>query len=171
MKKRIPPPGVPPMPTWGPPRVAVVQSKYDLIPRDEDVDWTLDPDWDKESMMREVRNRYVKEALLEGRTVSFRSSGWSLFPRVHSGDRCYYEPVNHDDIEVGDIVFCEIPRSGRFHAHIVHNIELWNGRRTFLIGNNNHERQPPKAPHYNGYCNDEHVYGKMTSVFERDGGT
>ena len=56
--------------------------------------------------MREMCNILIKGALLEGRPAAYRSSGWSLCPRVHDNDRCTNEPViEGQQVAEGDIVF------------------------------------------------------------------
>ena len=63
------------------------------------MDWTLCPeDRGKELRLREVRNQMIKEQLLLGKPVIYRSSGWSLYPRVWSNDLCTYEPVTSAEV-------------------------------------------------------------------------
>ena len=77
-----------------------------------DVDWTRVEDWGEEQRLREVRNKLIQEKLQMVRTVAYRSSGWSLFPRVHYNDLCLYSPVHLDEqVEVNDIVSRCSPRS------------------------------------------------------------
>ena len=52
-----------------------------------DVDWTLCPDCEKEQARRQERNELIKLNLLAGKNACYRSSGWSLWPRVWSNDR------------------------------------------------------------------------------------
>ena len=129
-----------------------------------DCDWTLslDPlDWRRELDLRNKRNELIKEKLQEGKTVAYRSSGWSLFPRVWSNDLCYYEPSFKDPsrIEIDDIVFCEVDPGKRFYAHLVKSKTLrWNsdsGREewSFCISN--------MAGRENGTCPIEQVYGRL----------
>ena len=71
----------------------VLEADHDVNP-ELDIDWTLCPgDFEKEKRLRDVRNEMVKEKLLEGKSVCFRSSGGSLRPRVYSNDRCTYAPI------------------------------------------------------------------------------
>ena len=56
-----------------------------------DVDWTLRPnDWDAEMRLRTKRNKLIMDQLKAGKSVAYRSSGWSLWPRVHPNDLCVY---------------------------------------------------------------------------------
>ena len=67
----------------------------------------------EELRLREERNQQIKAQLLEGKTVAYRSSGWSLYPRVSSDALYYYKPVSFDEqVEVDDIVFCNVQPSG-----------------------------------------------------------
>ena len=72
-----------------------------------DVDWTLCPeDWGKELARREQRNHMIRDQLLAGRNACYRSSGWSLYPRVWSNDQTTYEPVRSaDEVQVDDIAW------------------------------------------------------------------
>ena len=50
--------------------------------------------------------------------VQFRSGGNSLNPRTMSGECCKYQPVRtHEDVNEGDIVFCQIGQ--RYWGHMV----------------------------------------------------
>ena len=103
------------------------------------------------------RNELVKDLLLKGHTVAFRLKGNFLYPRVWRGDWCTYEPIkDHGEIKVEDVVFCEVQYGNRFYAHLVKDIGDWNGRRCFTIANANGR--------VNGWCYDEHVYGKLIRV-------
>ena len=85
------------------------------------MDWTLCPeDWSKELRLRAVRNEMIKEQLQLGKPVLYRSSGWSLYPRVWSNNLCSYGPVTSaDEVDKHDFVFCEIQPGERFFAHLV----------------------------------------------------
>ena len=93
---------------------------HEIHPAD-DVDWTIpdDPDnWDEEMRLRNERNDKIKKQLQKGNTVQYTSSGNSLWPHVKSGDCCLYEPVKYEsDLELYDIVFCEVQPYNRFFAH------------------------------------------------------
>ena len=69
--------------------------------------------------MRELRDEVIEVQLKEGRTVAYRSSGWSLYPRVRSGDLCCYKPARFEgQTEEGGIVFCKVQP-----AHLIHHAE------------------------------------------------
>ena len=134
---------------------------------DDDVDWTRSQSWDEELKRRDLRNRMIKKQLTEGTSVQYRSTGNSLWPKVKSGDCCILEPVLYpDNLKVNDIVFCEVQWGNRFYAHMILAIqwhktaesasgeETW--KRYFTIGNIN--------GHVNGWCYDEHVYGRLVEV-------
>ena len=89
------------------------------------MDWTAVPEnWATELRLREVRNNHLKELLQLGRSVSYRSSGWSLWPRVCSNDLCTYEAVRDEsDVVEDDIVFCQVQPHDRFFTHRVKRME------------------------------------------------
>ena len=91
-----------------------------------DYDWTLSPDWGRELRLREIRNHIINDKLEMGSTVAFRQSGWSCYPKISSNDLCFYEPVHHDpaNIDVDDIVFCEVEPARRFYTHVVKKVSL-----------------------------------------------
>ena len=103
--------------------------------------------------MREVRNKLLKGKLLAGDTVCYRSSGWSLYRRVSCGDMTTYRPARSaDEVNIGDIVFCELPPWSRFYAHLA-SYKWWDactGKWKFSIININ--------GHENGRCHIEHIY-------------
>ena len=124
-----------------------------------DRDWTLSNDFAEEWRLREERNQQIKAQLLEGKRVAYRSSGWSLYPLVHSNDVCCYIPVRFDEqVEVRDIVFCQVQPSGDFYAHFVKKKE-WHdadSRWKYWISN-------PQG-RINGHCYKEHIYGRLFEV-------
>ena len=107
----------------------------------------------------------IKANLKDGRNACYRSSGGSLWPRVHSNDQCTYEPVTRDDqVVVGDIVFCEVMRfhgdTKRFYAHRV-KAKDWmqgsmQGKYKFTIAN--------MQGRENGFSTIDLIYGKLVSV-------
>ena len=88
---------------------------------------------------------------------------------VQSGDACTFRPIQAvtskdgefsihkeaSEIDVGDIVFCQVgtPFHQRFYAHIVHNIE-W-GQKYWI-------RNIPGR--INGWCFKEHIFGILVDV-------
>ena len=123
-----------------------------------DVDWTLCPD-DRpmELRLREVRNKLIKEKLLAGERVCYRSSGWSLWPRMSCGDMATYLPVRSaDEVNIDDIVFCEVQPRNRFYAHLVKEKCMRQGQWLFTISNINGFE--------NGDCRFEHIHGRLSEV-------
>ena len=133
---------------------------------DDDIDWTKPDDpsnWDEELRLRDCRNRMIQKQLLAGKTVQYKSTGWSLFPLVHSNDCCMLEPMSgsdkHDAIPVhlGDVVFCEVYPSLRFYCHKIVRIDKTAASAPmYIIGNN--------KGHENGWCNRWHIYGRLMEV-------
>jgi hypothetical protein len=156
MRQRLPNPEFP-MPNRVPPFVGLVlDGAFDVGPQ-IDFDWTLHEDWTIELHRREERSRLVKDALQAGHTVVFRSSGGSLWPRVHSGDSCTYAPVNVlSQIGLDDVVFCAVQPGNRFMAHVVKKIFAYEGRWCCTISN--------LVGRENGWCEMEHIYGKLIRV-------
>ena len=146
------------MPTRDPP--FFLQEAHEVQVGDElDMDWTLVGDWGEEQRLRETRNELIEKMLKQGKTVAYRSSGWSLYPRVHSGDLCCYSPVRFEEqIAQGDIVFCKVQPSGYYYAHLIQTTE-WDaasGRTQYWISN--------MAGRFNGHCYLEHIFGKLDLV-------
>ena len=120
-----------------------------------DVDWTLSEDWAEEQRLREVRSEMIKTQLQAGISVCYRSSGWSLCPRVRSNDQTTYEPVaSADMVHVDDIVFCQVQRSNRFFAHLVKSKEGYRNDWLFTMAN--------IKGMVSGWCRIEHIYGRLT---------
>ena len=118
------------------------------------MDWTLSEDWADEERLREVRSQLLKAQLLARIPVCYRSSGWSLCPRVRSNDQCTYEPVTSANmVRVNDIVFCQVQPSNRFHAHLVKRKEWRSGGWLFIIAN--------IKGWENGWCRIEDIYGRL----------
>eukprot|EP00973_Karenia_brevis_P049864 6924028-Karenia_brevis.AAC.1 len=87
-----------------------------------DFDWTLtvNNDTGLEHRRREIRNVMIRDTLLSGKNVVYRSTGWSLHPIMSSGDNTYWAPVTKDeDVQEKDIVFCCVQKSQRYYGHIV----------------------------------------------------
>ena len=140
-----------------PPFVALVLPGEHSVPSDFDFDWTLHKDKTIELRRRAERNRLVEEALLEGKTVAFRSSGNSLNPWVFSGDSCTYAPVTEPkELRLHDIVFCQVQPGDRYYAHIIKQIVERKGRLRFTLSD--------LKGRENGHCEMEHIYGKLIHV-------
>jgi hypothetical protein len=148
---------IPPMPDRLPP--FVLEGPHEARP-ELDIDWTLCPeDFAKELRLRTVRNTLIKDNLLAGHHVCYRSSGWSLYPRVHSNDQCTYAPVTTaDEVHEGDIVFCEVQPHWRFYAHHVRKKEWWEGTGQFYFVIASLKGRE------NGWCYMEHIYGRLVEV-------
>ena len=74
----------------------------------------------------------LKEQLLSGKPVIYRSSGWSLYPRAYSNDQCHFDPVSPpDEVRHNDVVFCEVQPGDRFFAHLVSR--KWGGERRVVF--------------------------------------
>ena len=101
----------------------------------------------------------IKENLIHGVGCQYQSTGQSLWPRVKSGDCCFFEPVLDPDLlKLNDIVFCQVQPSERFFAHMITEMKVdpaasAKNRRAWTIGNIN--------GHVNGWCYDRHIYGRM----------
>ena len=78
---------------------------------------------------------------------------------MHSNDQCTYEPVTAEgDVNVDDIVFCQVQPGDRFFAHNVKAKGVWpaTGRTYFTIAN--------LEGRENGWCYIEHIYGRLIEV-------
>ena len=153
------------MPSRLPPYV--LNYKHEVSP-ELDLDWTRCPeDWPKELRLREVRNGLIKDTLLSGKPVLYRSSGGSLWPKVHNGDQCTFDPVTSEEqVQLHDIVFCQVKRAEgeplRYFAHLVKNKEWdWEARKyCFTISN----AKKGTEHRENGYCYIETIYGLLKEV-------
>ncbi len=143
---------IPPKPTRVPP--LIFDWSHEITP-ELDVDWTRCPeDWPKELRLREQRNEMIKEQLQLGKPVIYRSSGWSLYPRVWANDQCTYEPVTSaDEVREDDIVFCQVQPGDRFYGHLVSRKWFEDGKWFFTISN--------LKGRSNGWCSIEHIYGRL----------
>jgi len=122
-------------------------------------DWTLSPDWGMQRQLRDRRDVMIQNKLQSGFPVAFKSSGDSLWPLIHSGDICEYEPVfKASEVEVGDIVFCQVRPTWRYFAHTIKRKtyddekEAWY----FTVGN--------QSGWENGWCWMDTIYGKLKHV-------
>ena len=156
----------------------VLQSPHEATPAFHE-DWTQvagsssDPElWEKEIRLRDSRNRLIREHLVDGRSVFYKSSGNSMWPLVQSGDACTFHPIQAvtadggmhsiqkeaSGIGVGDIVFCQVQRSQQYYAHIVLEVERdYHAQEPkYWIGNIEHRM--------NGWCFREHIFGILVEV-------
>ena len=160
-----------PVPDW------LLSAPHEAVPAFSE-DWTRvpgshnDPDLKAaEVMLRDRRNKLLREILAEGRPVFYQSTG-NMWPLVQSNDSCFYRPIQdvtaedgfhafHKDasrIEVGDIVFCLVQDTQEYFAHIV--LRIQDNRRlqqlVYRIGN--------IEGRINGYCFRKHIFGILARV-------
>ena len=152
LRSRLATDDIPPRPDRPPPHVLNWSHE---ITQELDVDWTLCPeDSAKELRLRAERNEMIKEHLQRGKPVIYRSSGWSLYPRVWSNDLCSYDPVTSaDEVHEDDIVFCQVQPGDRFYGHLVSRKSFQEGEWWFIISNA-HGRS-------NGWCSMKNIYGRL----------
>ena len=112
--------------------------------------------------LREVRNKMIKEVLQEEKSVQFVSGGNSLWPKVHAGDCCLFEPTSSEsDLKVDDIVFCQVQPNLRYFAHPITNIEKdHEGQFRYTISN--------LQGIVNGFAFKEHIYGRLFEVLSME---
>ena len=56
--------------------------------------------------------------------MAYRQSGWSLWPRVHSNELCYYIPVRFEEqVSQDDVAFCIVQPREYYYAHLVNKKE------------------------------------------------
>ena len=121
-------------------------------------------DWEEEVRRRWERNVLIKERLRQGDEVEYCSSGWSMLPRIHSGDTCTFESMCGTQerldipIYVGDCVFCQVAPGDRYFAHEVLRIKepSLHEATVYTIGN-------AKGTE-NGTCYRHQIYGRLTSA-------
>ena len=93
--------------------------------------------------------------LRAGETISFRSGGNSMTPRIKSKQKCTYSPVKtHEDVNVGDAVFCKVV--GNLYTHLVTAKKSVGDTYKYQISNNH--------GHVNGWTSLEMIYGKVTEI-------
>jgi hypothetical protein len=101
--------------------------------------------------MRSVLKQ-IAERVAQGETVTFRPTGNSMVPLIHSRDEVVVAPVDPHLVEVGDTVLSRV--AGSVYIHIVKAIEL--AKRRVQIGNN--------RGGINGWTGFDRVYGIGVSV-------
>ena len=138
-----------------------------LIIGPDNPDWTICPNnRPMEVVLRERRNAIIKERLQSGESVSYRSSGWSLYPKGSSGDECSYVPVTKsEEVKVHDIVFCQVKPTWRFYAHIVkEKTEKWVNEGDYTQGTVTTFKISNLRGYVNGWCTMESIYGKFVEI-------
>lgn len=89
-------------------------------------------------------------ALQAGKTITFQAHGQSMAGRIESGQWCTVAPVNAEQIELGDLVLCQVGKS-----HYLHLVSArQNGQ--FQISNT--------KGWINGWIGSEAIFGKCIRV-------
>jgi len=96
--------------------------------------------------------KQIAQRVAEGETVTFRPTGNSMVPLIHSRDEVVVAPVDPNLVEVGDIVLTKV--AGNIYIHLVKAIEP--GKHRVQIGNN--------RGGINGWTGFDRVYGIAVSV-------
>jgi hypothetical protein len=96
-----------------------------------------------------MRPNKTLESLAKGESCIHVGHGNSMTPKIKSGQPVRLEPVQWEDCEKGDMVYCKV--KGNLFTHLVKGK---NDKRGVLIGNN-HGR-------INGWT--KNVYGRVTEV-------
>jgi hypothetical protein len=96
-----------------------------------------------------TRRNYKLERLLNGETFTTSEKGNSMTPLIKSGQEHVLAPVNIEDVQIGDIVYCKV--KSYFYTHLVKAISSEKG---LLIGNN--------KGGINGWT--KNVYGKVIQI-------
>ena len=131
----------------------------------ETLDWTQPEDepshMSPENAFRWVLNTIMKEQLRKGFPVQLLSNGWPLDPLIKFGDVVVLAPISSEaDLKVGDLVFCEVQPGNRFYCHEIHRINYEAPAAKYTISNIKSME--------NGWCNIEHIYGRIIEVLEVD---
>ena len=119
--------------------------------------------------MSHARNLVIKDRLQDGNPVQFRVWGQGMYPRVHKGDCCIFEPVVClSTLRVGDIVFCQLEPQGKYCAHMINGVpkqsaasaqytdDDLDGWLTFHISTQHAKRV--------GKCYGHNIYGLLVEV-------
>jgi len=70
------------------------------------------------------------EVLRSFGTLRFEATGWSMLPMVWPGDTLVVERVNHDQVQIGDVVL--VGGEGRLRAHRVVFVAEDSGNRRWI---------------------------------------
>jgi hypothetical protein len=92
---------------------------------------------------------YKQKLLEEGKTFETSEKGNSMVPLLKSGQKHVLEPINIEDVEIGDIVFCKV--KGSYFTHLV---TAKNEIKGVQISNNH--------GHVNGWT--KNVFGKVIKI-------
>ena len=66
-----------------------------------------------------------KSSSKRGNPVQFRVCSLSMYPLVHKGDCCLFEPVVYvSRLRIGDIISCQLDIGSRFFAHKISGITI-----------------------------------------------
>jgi len=122
-------------------------------------DWTMVTDRHIEPELQHARNDMIKHKLQSGPPDAFRSGGDSLAPLIKSGDVWEYHPVfEASEVEVGDIVFCQVKPTWRYFVHTIKR-KTWDYEKEawyFTVG-----KQPGCE---NSWCWMDEIYGKLKRI-------
>ena len=122
---------------------------------------------DEEEARRIVIWRHmIKSELLDGRSVKYVSTGHVLYPVIHPGDECMFDPVHSlDTLSIGDIVVCEV-QFGKICVNHIVNMYMggyyWNPKahkhvsRYFFIGT--------RDGYVDGWAHEHQIYGRLVDV-------
>jgi len=125
-------------------------------------DWTLSSDRVAQLQLRERQDEMMKNKLQSGYPAAFKSGDNSLWPMLHSGDVREYDPVfDESEVEVGDIVFCQVRPTWLYLAHTIKR-KTWDYEKEayyFSVG--------PPSGRESGWCWMDTIYGKL-KTFCRD---
>ena len=127
------------------------------------------PAWYERVRMMHARNLVIKEQLQRGNPVQFRVWGLSMYPLVHKGDCCLFEPVVYvSRLRIGDIIFCQLDIGSRFFAHKISGITIpaasaptaededFRTGETYTISAQNGKCV--------GFCKGHTIYGRLVEV-------
>ena len=137
---------------------------------DPEWDWYVQdnaPAWFERVRMMHARSLVIKEQLQMGNPVQFRVWGQGMYPRVHKGDCCIFEPVVClATLQVGDIVFCQLEQEGKLCAHEISYVpkqsaasaqdDVFDGWLTFHIST--------QYGKWIGTCLGNNIYGRLVEM-------
>ena len=120
-------------------------------------------DDDLGSYLTHKRNTIKHRALVNGYSVQYPSGDSSLEPLIVAGDTCFIYPITGFDIQVGDIVFCQVPCGNKYFVNLVWQIVThYDSDNTptvyYMIGNNKPQGRGKRC---NGWCTAEHIIGML----------